>query len=81
MTHNRIRKGVNARFIRDELEEVPLEVRDNIWLQQDGAPPHFARVARAQVEAMFPGRWIGRGGPVPWPARCHDFSMLDFFAW
>ncbi|PRD18050.1 UNVERIFIED_CONTAM: hypothetical protein NCL1_62174 [Trichonephila clavipes] len=29
----------------------------------------------------FPGRWIGRGGPVNWPARSPDLSYLDFFLW
>ncbi|GFY35172.1 uncharacterized protein TNCV_5045471 [Trichonephila clavipes] len=26
-------------------------------------------------------RWIGRGGPVNWPARSPDLSCLDFFLW
>ena len=29
----------------------------------------------------FPGKWIGRGGPVPWPARSPDLTPLDFFLW
>ena len=26
-------------------------------------------------------RWIGRGGPVAWPARSPDVTPLDFFLW
>ena len=26
-------------------------------------------------------RWIGRGGPVPWPPRSPDLNPLDFFLW
>ena len=29
----------------------------------------------------FPGQWIGRGGPIPWPARSPDVTHLDFFFW
>ncbi|GFT91410.1 uncharacterized protein TNCV_4285661 [Trichonephila clavipes] len=27
------------------------------------------------------GRWIGRDGPVNWPARSPDLFCLDFFLW
>ena len=27
------------------------------------------------------GAWIGRNGPIPWPARSPDLSQLDFFLW
>jgi len=26
-------------------------------------------------------RWIGRGGPIPWPPRSPDLNSLDFFFW
>ena len=26
-------------------------------------------------------RWIGRGGPIPWPPRSPDLTPLDFFVW
>ena len=29
----------------------------------------------------FPGRWIGRGGPITWPPRSPDITPLDFFLW
>jgi hypothetical protein len=28
------------------LEQVPLNVREKMWLQQDGAPPHNSRVVK-----------------------------------
>ncbi|GFW06265.1 uncharacterized protein TNCV_37401 [Trichonephila clavipes] len=31
--------------------------------------------------AILERRWIGRGGPVNWPARSPDLSCLDFFIW
>ncbi|KAL5468869.1 hypothetical protein EMCRGX_G029995 [Ephydatia muelleri] len=26
-------------------------------------------------------RWMGRGGPIPWPAQSPDLSPLDFWLW
>ena len=49
--------------------------------QQDGAPPHYALAVRAYLDVEFPGRWIGRRGPIEWPARSPDLTPLDFFLW
>lgn len=54
---------------------------DEVYFQQDGAPAHYARAVRDFLDETFPGRWIGRGGPLPWPARSPDLTPLDFFLW
>lgn len=61
------------------LENVPLEVRANMWLQQDGAPCHYTRAVRSYIDEHFENKWIGRGGPISWPARSPDLNKLDFF--
>lgn len=61
------------------LEDVPLTLRRDMWMQQDGAPPHSTLQARNILNEMFPGKWIGRGGPIHWPARSPDITKLDFF--
>lgn len=63
------------------LEDVPIALRQRMWFQHDGAPPHFARVVRNHLDEAFLNRWIGRGGPVSWPARSPDLTSLDFFLW
>lgn len=63
------------------LRNIPNHVRRIMWFQHDGAPPHFSRAAREVLENAFPNRWIGRGGPVPWPPRSPDLTPLDFFLW
>lgn len=63
------------------LDDVPLSVRRNMWFQHDGAPAHFGLAVRRDLNRSFPQRWIGRGGPVPWPPRSPDLSSLDFFLW
>ena len=32
-------------------------------------------------DETFPGRWIGRRGPIEWPARSPDLTPPDFFLW
>ncbi|XP_066585439.1 uncharacterized protein [Prorops nasuta] len=63
------------------LEDVPLLVRKNMIFQHDGAPAHFHRNTRTTLDAQFPDRWMGRGGPITWPARSPDLTPLDFFLW
>lgn len=63
------------------LEDLPLNIRTQMWFQQDGAPPHFSRIVTRYLNEKFPERWIGRGGPINWPARSPDLSPLDYFLW
>jgi len=82
---NRIRGNNYADFLRDNLpdllEDVPLNIRQTMWFQHDGAPPHNSRRVRHYLDTRFPNSWIGRGGPVTWPARSPDLNPLDFFLW
>lgn len=61
--------------------ELPNDMLENVWYMHDGAPPHYSIVAREYLNEIFPRRWIGRGGPVNWPARSPDLNAMDFFAW
>lgn len=63
------------------LENVPLNVRQHMWFLQDGAPAHFSHLVRQHLNNIFEIRWIGRGGPVPWPPRSPDLTPLDFYLW
>jgi hypothetical protein len=49
--------------------------------QQNGAPPHFGAIVRTVLGERFPGRWIGRGGPINWTPRSPDLTPMDFFFW
>lgn len=70
-------------FLQNELpillENLPLNVRQTMWFQHDGAPPHYSRAVRRHLNTEFPNKWIGRGGPVGWPARSPDLTKPDFF--
>ena len=54
---------------------------NDLILQQDGTTPHYARIVRAWLNETFPERWIGRRGPIEWPARSPDLTPADFFMW
>lgn len=63
------------------LEDVPLSVRNNMWFLHDGAPVHHTGPIQNYLNEKFPDRWIGRGGPIAWPARSPDLTKIDFFLW
>lgn len=63
------------------LDEVPLNVRNRVIYQQDGAPAHFSQIVRNWLNANYAGRWIGRNGPIAWPPRSPDLTPLDFYIW
>lgn len=58
-----------------------LLAEEDLRFQQDGAPPHYVLPVRQWLNDNFPNQWIGRRGPIEWPARSPDLSPLDFFLW
>jgi len=52
-----------------------------MYLQHDGAPPHYTQHAREYLDKSFPNRWLGRGGPIAWPPRSPDLTPLDYYLW
>ncbi|ERL84253.1 hypothetical protein D910_01634 [Dendroctonus ponderosae] len=52
-----------------------------MWLQLDGAPPHYHFEVRQFLNANFQNRWIGRNGFQNSPPRSPDLTPLDFFLW
>ena len=61
---------------------VPHFQRNNTWIyQQDGASSHFCKAARSVLDGSLNGRWIGRRGPIEWPARSPDLTACDYWLW
>ncbi|GFS81534.1 transposable element Tc3 transposase [Trichonephila clavipes] len=52
-----------------------------LWFQQDGATCHTARVTIDLLKDTFGDRLISRFGPVNWPPRSCDLTLLDYFLW
>jgi len=61
------------------LEDVDLYTRQRMWIQIDGAPPHYAAIVRAYLDREYNGRWIGRRGAIAWPPRSPDLTTLFLF--
>lgn len=53
----------------------------NMYFQCDGAPCHYARQVTGYLNHQYPGKWIGRGGPIAWPPRSPDLNPVDLFIW
>ena len=53
----------------EQLEDVPLDTRRHMYLQQDGSPIHYTRKVTQHLNNTYPNRWIGRGSLIHWPAR------------
>ncbi|EFA11627.1 hypothetical protein TcasGA2_TC000005 [Tribolium castaneum] len=72
-------------FLVTELEDffdgLPLQQRFNMWYMQNGALPHTQGNVVEYLNNVFPERWIGRNGPIPWPPRSMDLTPLDFYFW
>ena len=67
--------------VADFLDALPLQQRMNVIFQQDGAPPHNARMVTEWLDYEFEDKWMGTHGPIPWPARSPDLTPLDFWFW
>ena len=54
---------------------------NDFYFQQDGALSHYSRRVREYLDEKFSSAWIGRRGPIDWPARSPDLTPMDFFFW
>ena len=63
----------------EPVDDMPLCIRRQMWFQEDGAPAHTSENVRQYLDHTFPNIWIGRYGPVPWPARSSDLTPSDFY--
>lgn len=63
------------------LEDVPLQYVRGMYFQHDGAPSHFQWNVRRYLDEEYGERWVGRGGPIQWPPRSPDLTVIDYFLW
>lgn len=68
-------------FLTNELDELPLNYRMEMFYQHDGCPAHYAGIVRQWLNTEFHDNWIGRDGPILWPPRSPDLTIMDFYLW
>lgn len=82
---NRMNAAMYYEFLQETLpqflEDIPLNIRLQMWYLQDGHPAHNARIVRESLSTIFQDRWIGNRGPVHWPPRSPDLNPIDFCIW
>ena len=44
-------------------------------------PVHSSRIITNYLNQEFETKWIGRNGPIKWPARSPDLTPLDYYVW
>ncbi|KAJ8936750.1 hypothetical protein NQ318_016121, partial [Aromia moschata] len=55
--------------------------RTRMFFQQDGCPAHHAVTVRNWLNSEFNEHWIGKKGPILWPPRSPDLTILDLYLW
>jgi hypothetical protein len=69
------------KFLENELplylEDVHLALQGQMWLQNDGALPHFGTDVMGFLNENYEGRWVGKNELVAWPAGSPDLNQLD----
>ncbi|HJY21324.1 MAG TPA: transposase [Hanamia sp.] len=78
---NRLNAAGYLEILHEVLDNLPLARRQNMLFMNDGAPAHNAGNVRQWITDNFGNNWIGRNGPIPWPARSPDLNPMDFFVW
>lgn len=73
--------NILRQHIEPFMENLPLNELQNMYFQQDGAPPHNTRAVTDFLRENFGRNWLGTSGPVRWPPRSPDLTPLDFFLW
>ena len=65
-----------------QMLEIIISRLNDVYFQQDGAPPHFHVNVRNFLYHIFNTRWIGwSGSAMEFPPRSSDLSPLDFYLW
>ena len=63
-------------FIPELRAIFPEDIFNELLFQLDGARGHTAAKVKSCLNAIFPDRWIGNGGPMHWAPRSPDLTPL-----
>lgn len=69
---------IENEFIKDLRKQENL---DEIWFQQDNAPPHTSNSTLEKLDFYFEDRIISKKKYIFWPPNSPDINPCDFFLW
>jgi hypothetical protein len=78
-TYREFLERLTRDILPDVLDDVLLQLRVGMLFMHDGDPPHISHIARQYLNDHFPGKWIGRNGPLARPPRSPDLNPIDFY--
>ena len=55
--------------------------RSSTGKQSNVVNARWSRITRELLNNNYTNRWIGRRGPIAWPACSPDLNPLDFYSW
>ena len=67
--------------ILTQIIEPLVQNHNDLWYQQDGAPPHNSLNVSNILYRLFEDRWLAINGPHLWPPRSPDLTPLDYYVW
>ena len=54
---------------------------NEIYFQQDGAPPHYHHDVQTHLNAAFPDTWIEQRGTMEYPWHSPDLTSMNSSLW
>lgn len=77
----RLNQHTYLNILNQFLDELPYEPRYFSYFQHDGCPAHSTFRVCEWLNEHFQERWIANAGPILWPPRSPDLTIMDFYFW
>lgn len=72
-------------FLRHELpgllECTVFMVSGQMYFHRDGAESLYTQHVKQYSHKCFLDHWLGHGGPLAWPPRSPDLTLLNYYLW
>jgi len=82
---NSLTSGTYKLFLRHALrgllECTVFMVSGQLYFQCDGAESLYTQHVKQYLQECFLDHWLGHGGPLAWPPRSPDLTLLNYYLW
>lgn len=77
----RLNQDSYLNILNQFLDDLPYELRLSSYFQHDGCPAHSTLRVCEWLNEHFQEKWIANAGPIFWPPRSPDLTIMDFYFW